>query len=96
MPELELDAMPAVDNYATSHVSLDQPASDMVPITPSDGTDLVTMCKALYIEVAGNISVVTKDGNTRTIAVPDNFILPLRVSRVRSTSTTATGIWAFV
>lgn len=88
--------MAALDEYSGSSVSLDQPANDMVPITPNDSTDLVTMSKALYITGAGNIVVITKAGQERTIAVPANFILPLRVSRVKDTNTTATGIWAFV
>ncbi|MGI9159847.1 MAG: spike base protein, RCAP_Rcc01079 family [Saprospiraceae bacterium] len=88
--------MPALDNYDRSAVALDAPADDMVPLTPSDSTDLVTMSKALYVTVAGNIEVITRAGNTRVIAVPANFILPLRITRLKASSTTATGVWAFV
>ena len=68
------------------------PAGDLVPITPSDTTDVDA--DALYIEGAGSLSVITEAGNTRTINVPDNFILPIAVRRVL-VATTATGIHGF-
>jgi hypothetical protein len=60
-------------------------------VTPSDGTELPA--GAIYVGGAGNVSVVTEGGDTVTFSnVPAGFILPLRVTKVRSTSTTATNI----
>ena len=44
---------------------------------------------------AGNVSVVMADGTTAVLsAVPAGMLLPLRVTRVNATSTTATLIVA--
>lgn len=70
--------------------------SDVVPVTPSDSADLARCpCLAIQAGGAGNIVMVTYEGNTRTIAVPANVIIPLKVRRILSTSTTATGILAY-
>lgn len=69
-------------------------------ITPSDSVILTEntlaggklLYHALYITVAGNISITDKYGTTIVYAVPANFILPIRPMRVNATSTTATGI----
>lgn len=74
-------------------------------VTPADGTDLPNgVCDAIYATGAGNISLDTPnvsltDGSatSRTaivIAVAANSVLYVRASRIRSTSTTATGIHA--
>ena len=76
--------------------SLQGPAQDVVPIVPNDGTDLVTMAVALYVETGGTLSLVTVAGNIRSLNVPDFTILPVGARRVRATGTTATGIHALV
>lgn len=86
--------MAATDKYAGSHSSVDQPADDIVPVTLDE--DFTYTSKAIYIETGGDISIVTKAGNTRIIAVPDNFILPIRAVQVTTADTTATGLWYFV
>jgi hypothetical protein len=64
-------------------------------VTPSDSTDLTDLALALWVGGAGNISLDTPDGSTVTISgIPAGTILPLRVKRVRATSTTATLIVA--
>ncbi len=72
--------------------SLSGPAQDLLPITPNDATDLSKVCVGLYIENGGAISVTTIAGEQRTISVPDFTILPVGVTRVYQTGTTATGI----
>ena len=72
---------------------------DIVPVTPNDSTDNVgtgNVAIGLYIETGGDIVILNKDGDTRTINVPDYFYLICSVSRVKSTGTTATGIHALV
>ena len=71
--------------------TLDAPFEDMKDVTPNDGADLPDgTARGLYVTAAGNVSVVTAGGTTVTLAVDQYQILPLRVARVRSTSTTAT------
>lgn len=72
------------------------PASDAFAVTPNDSTDLSFIARSLFVGGAGDISVVTLEGTTVSFTVPAGFILPLEVSRVRSTGTTATGIVALV
>ncbi len=72
---------------------------DLYPVTPNDSTDNVgtdNVATGLYIETGGDVAFITKDGDTRTVAVPDFFYLNCSVARVKSTGTTATGIHALI
>lgn len=72
---------------------------DMIEVTNNDSTDNVgegNIAVGLYIEVGGTVVFLNKDGNERTVIVPDNFYLTCSVKRVKSTGTTATGIHALV
>ncbi len=71
------------------------PITGAVAVTPADGSDLTDVTRALWIGGAGNVAVVTLDGSTVTIkGVQAGTLLPIRVSRVKSTGTTATDILA--
>lgn len=61
-------------------------------VTPSDVADLpLKPCQALLVTVTGNLSVVMEAGGQMDLtSVAANTLLPLRVSRVRATGTTAT------
>jgi hypothetical protein len=76
--------------------SIHGPATDALPVTPDDATDLPMVAIALYVEIGGTVVVDTVAGETRTIAVADFSILPLGTTRVRATGTSATGIHALV
>lgn len=76
--------------------SIQGPATDALPVTPDDTTDLPLVAIALYVETAGTVVVDTVAGETRTLAVTDFSILPLGATRVRATGTTAAGIHALV
>lgn len=76
--------------------SLQGPATDIQPITPSDSEDLPVTAIALYVETGGEIAFVTVAGQQRQVKVPDFAILPVGVRRVEATGTTATGIHALV
>lgn len=76
--------------------SIHGPATDALPVTPDDATDLPMTAIALYVEAGGTVVVNTVAGKTRTIAVADFSILPLGTTRVRTTGTTAAGIHALV
>lgn len=72
---------------------------DMVPVTASDDTDNVgsgNIAIGLYVEAGGDVVFLNKDGNERTVTVPDYFYLTCSIKRVKSTGTTATGIHALV
>lgn len=78
-------------------VSISGPATDIVPVSPDDATDLPDVAVALYVETGGAVvfdSVAV--GATRTVTVGDRMILPVGARRVRATGTTATGIHALV
>lgn len=76
--------------------SIHGPATDALPVTPDDATDLPMVAIALYVETSGTVVVDTVAGETRTIAVADFSILPLGTTRVRATGTTSSGIHALV
>lgn len=67
-------------------------------VTPSDSADIVAgeTALGLYVTGAGDVSFVCPDGTSDTWTVPANFILPVPVTRVRATGTTATGIKAIM
>lgn len=74
--------------------SLAGPALDIVPVVPSDSASLTSVAVSLYVKGGGQIVVTTVLGNVRTIPVTDNYILPVGVTRVHATGTTATNIFA--
>lgn len=76
--------------------SLSGPARDLLPVTPNDSVDLAEVAVGLYVETGGTVSIVTVAGGTRSVSVPDFSVLPVGVTRVRATGTTATGIHALV
>lgn len=82
------------DNFDGFRGGLQSPATDGVAVTPSDSTVLTTT-RYIFVGGAGNLSVVTSAGTTLTLTgVTAGSLLPLRVTKVRSTSTTATNIAA--
>lgn len=76
--------------------ALSGPATDALPVTPDDSTDLPHVAIGLYVETGGTISMVTVTGETRSMAITDFSILPVGVRRVNATGTTASGIHALV
>lgn len=76
--------------------SLSGPATDILPVTPSDVTVFPNVAIALYVETGGTVSLVTVAGGIRSVTVADQSILPVGVRQVNSTGTTATGIHAMV
>lgn len=71
------------------------PGLNAEAVTPNDGTDLPTMCRALHIGGAGDVSVVMAGGQTVTFSGNTaGSTLPYRITRVRATGTTATDLVA--
>lgn len=71
---------------------MSDPARGAVAVTPSDATTLAGV-RALYIGVTGDVAVVTPGRTTSVVfkAAPVG-ILPVQVTKVLATGTTATDI----
>lgn len=71
------------------------PAQSAFALTPSDSTDVPNgSCRALYVGVGGNLSIVTGGATVTFAGVLGGTVLPVSCSRVRSTGTTASSIVA--
>lgn len=82
--------------FESRALSLSGPATDLVPVTPSDSTDLADVALALYVETGGSVSLETVSGQSRSVVVADYSFLPVGTARVNATGTTAAGIHALV
>jgi hypothetical protein len=76
--------------------SLAGPARDIAPVVPSDSADLAVVAIGLYVETGGTVVVTTVQGENRTVKMADFSILPVGVSKVHATGTTASGIHAMM
>lgn len=89
--------MSATDNFSSNTSGLDSPAQNAAAITPSDTTDIAVVTRAIYVGTGGDLKVTMRGGQTVTFkAVQGGTLLPIRVSRVLSTGTTAAnlvGVW---
>ena len=87
--------MPATDNFSRQQTLTGDPATNAVLITPNDSTDLVAVTRAVYIGTTGNMKVTMQDSGTVLFTgIPAGTTLPIRVSRIWSTTTTASTIIA--
>lgn len=70
-------------------------SNDVIPVTPSDTVQLlpngVLTCKT----TAGNVVVVTAKGATRTYPIKVDEVLPVHITQVLATNTTAVGLYLF-
>ena len=77
-------------------VGADAPIGSAIAVTPSDTVPLPFTTRALWVAVAGDITVIMDgaapyDGNTVTFAsVPAGSWMPIRCKQVKATGTTAT------
>lgn len=79
------------DNYERTYA-----ANTGISVTPSDSTDLsIGFSRAIFVGGAGNLAVTMIDGTALTFTgVVAGSILPIAVTRIKSTGTTATNIVA--
>lgn len=72
------------------------PAAGIIAVVPSD-TTVLSSVRGLYVGGAGDVAVTMQDGTTGTFkAVPVGTVLPLQVSKVMATGTTATLMLALI
>lgn len=84
-----------IDKFGGINADLDSPADFAASVTPSDSADIATASRGLYVGGTGDMAVTMLSGGSVTFkAVPAGSILPIRVSRVLVTGTTATSIVA--
>jgi hypothetical protein len=72
------------------------PCGALEAVTPSDSADLtIGQSRWIFVGGAGNLTVVDEEGNTVLIStVPAGAQLPIAVTRIKATGTTATLIVA--
>jgi hypothetical protein len=81
------------DKFASYSAGLDGPATGGFAIAKSDSTVLAQPTRAVWVGGAGDLAVTYLDGTTDTLtAVPAGTLLPIRVTKVMATGTTATAI----
>lgn len=84
--------MAATDDFRNEG-GIEHPATNAESVTPDDNNDLTKVTRSVYIGGAGDMKVDMADGGTVTFkSIPSGTILPIRVSRVYSTDTSASEI----
>lgn len=80
------------DLFAGKAAELDSPAGSAFAITPSDATPLFRVTRGIYVGGTGDIECIMADTGATVVfnAVPQGVILPVRVTHVKATNTTAT------
>jgi hypothetical protein len=86
--------MAAVDEFRRMGSGVDGPASNAAAVTPNDSADLTTATRALWVVVEGDVTVDLIGGQTAVTFKNVQGLLPVRVTRVDATGTTATDIVA--
>lgn len=81
-----------MDYFAKHTPGLESPASRLFEIYPSDTDPLTVVTRAISVDAAGYLQVVTASGDTGRIFVAAGVPFPLRVTQVMASGTTATGI----
>lgn len=71
---------------------LSDPATGVYAITPDDGNDLPIRIRAIRATIAGNVAIIGADGIAATCAFIAGETRAIRVTRVKATGTTATGL----
>jgi len=85
------------DRFQYSTPSLSGPAAHAFAVTPNDSTDLAETTRALYVGTAGSVAAVMASGASVSFGtVASGTVLPVRVTRVLLTGTTASAILGLV
>lgn len=85
--------MPISDKFSEYTSGLSSPICGGFDITPDDAADVTTLTRAIILKTAGDVAVILKNGDAITLpALAAGVIYPVRVVRVLTTGTTATGL----
>lgn len=85
------------DRYKGIAPATDSPAIDAFSIVPDDSLELSELTRAVYVGQGGTLVVTTKEGTTVTFEnVASGVFLPLRLSKVLATGTTAQSLVGLV
>lgn len=88
--------MPIMDAFSKYSRSLTSPPENGVNISPADDISIEQVTRALYVGGAGHLRVQMLGGEIVTLAnVPAGSLMPLRVTHVFQTGTTATALVGF-
>jgi len=72
------------------------PPTGCFAVTPSDESSFAKTARAVYVGVSGDVNVVMEDGTTGVlVAFPQGTYIYGYITRINSTSTTATNMIAF-
>jgi hypothetical protein len=83
------------DRFANTQSSLSSPASGGIAVEPSDENSLFETSRALYVGFGGSLRVRMLSGESLDFTgVPTGALLPVRVTQVFMTGTTARNIVA--
>jgi hypothetical protein len=83
------------DMFQAARKGLESPADIIRPVIPDDDEDLPEgLTRALFVGVAGDVVCVDKTGQEFTLTSGAAQYHPLRVARIKATSTDALGILA--
>lgn len=81
------------DAFAGHVAGLTAPATEAEPISPSDGEELGTVTRALYVGQPGTVRLRLLSGATVTLAnMQGGMLYPIRARQVFATGTTAADI----
>lgn len=83
-----------IDKFASDPDTLSTPSTEVAEIVPSDTADLAHVTKALNAATTGTVRITTETGTVTDIFLAAGVVFPLRVRRVWSTGTSATGLRA--
>ena len=81
-----------MDQFKDHAQSLESPAMRLTTIVPNDDAVLAFVTRAVAVETAGHLQVVTAAGDSGRIYIAAGVPFPIRVVKVMATGTTATGI----
>lgn len=85
------------DRFQNSFPSIAGPASHGFAVTPSDSSLLSETTRGIYIGTEGNIAALLLSGASVTFSsVPAGSLLPVRLTKIMATGTTASNIVALV
>ena len=82
------------DKFYGSQDSTSSPATGIFEVLPDDAVDLAEVTIGLNVATPGIVRVTTLDGSVSDVSLAAGSVVPLRVTRVWATGTTATGIRA--